>query len=67
MNEEIYEQYTKDKEFKAYVKAYCKARNLGLFEALTHKTIKEVAKYYKTKNADVIPAPGQQASCDTRR
>ena len=22
MNEEIYEQYTKDEEFKAYVKAY---------------------------------------------
>lgn len=66
MNEEIYEQYTKDEEFKAYVKAYCKARNLGLFEALTHKTIKEVAKYYRDKSKDIIEPARQQASCDAR-
>lgn len=48
------------------MKAYCKARNLGLFEALTHKTIKEVAKYYRDKSKDVIEPARQQASCDAR-
>lgn len=67
MNEEMYEYYHTNKEFKEYVDSYCKHRGLGIFEALGHITIKEVAKYYRTKNADVIPAPGQQASCDTRR
>ena len=66
MNEAIYEQYTKDEKFKAYVKAYCKARNLGLFEALAHITIKEVAKYYKDKSKDIIEPARQQASCDAR-
>ena len=67
MNEEMYEYYHTNKEFKEYVDSYCKHRGLGIFEALGHITIKEVAKYYRTKNADVIPAPEQQASCDTRR
>ena len=59
MNEEMYEYYHTNKEFKEYVDSYCKHRGLGIFEALGHITIKEVAKYYKTKNADIIPAPGQ--------
>ena len=67
MNEEMYEYYHTNKEFKEYVDSYCKHRGLGIFEALGHITVKEVAKYYRTKNADIIPAPGQQASCDTRR
>lgn len=64
---ELYDQYHNNQNFKDYVDAYCKSRGLGTFEALGHITVKEVAKYYKTKNADIIPAPGQQASCDTRR
>lgn len=67
MNEEIYDQYITDPNFKNYVDAYCKSRGLGTFEAFGHITVKEVARYYKTKDADKIPEPGQQASCDTRR
>ena len=67
MNEEMYEYYHQNKEFREYVDSYCKHRNKGLFEALGHITVKEVAKYYKTKNADVILAQEQQASCDMRR
>lgn len=67
MNDEYWKLYHNNSEFHAYVDSYCKSRNKGIFEALNHITVKEVAKYYKTKNADIIPAPGQQASCDTRR
>lgn len=67
MNEEMYEYYHTNKEFKEYVDSYCKHRGLGIFEALGHITIKEVAKYYRDKSKDVIEPARQQASCDTRR
>lgn len=49
MNEEIYEFYKSNPEFKKYVDSYCRSRQVGIFEALRHKTIREVAKYYDAR------------------
>lgn len=61
MKEELYTQYKNDKDYAAYVDRYCKSRNLGLFEALAHRTVSEVAEYYKTAKKDKIEPAGQQA------
>ena len=65
MSEEYWEMYHNNPRFHAYVDAYCKSRGLGIFEALGHKTVKEVAKYYKDEDADIIPEPAAMGSCDT--
>ena len=61
MNDEYWEQYHNDPRFHAYVDTYCKSRGKGIFEALDHITVKEVAKYYKDKDKDVIEPIRQQA------
>ena len=66
LNDEYWELYHNNSEFRAYVDAYCKSRNKDIFEALNHITVKEVAKYYKDKFKDVIEPARQQASCDAR-
>lgn len=60
MTDELYDQYKNDKSFKTYVETYCRSRGLGPFEALSHITVKEVAKYYRNKDRDVIESAGQQ-------
>ena len=66
MNDEIYDFYQHNADFKEYVEAYCKSRDLGLFEALAHIQVKNVAQYYKTKNADKVDEPIQLPTCDMR-
>ena len=66
MNDEYCELYHNNPEFHAYVDSYCKSRGKGIFEALNHITVKEVAKYYRDKSKDVIEPARQQTSCDTR-
>lgn len=65
-NDEIYELYRKDADFKHYVESYCAERSVGIFEALAHITVKEVAAYYEDKAKDDIEPARQQASCDAR-
>lgn len=58
MTNDLYDQYIDDKNFKAYVETYCKSRGLGPFEALRHIIVKEVARYYRDKDKDVIEPKG---------
>ena len=37
MNEELYELYKEDKDFKQYVDAWCKDHDLSIFEAFCMK------------------------------
>ena len=41
--------YNSNDEFKEYVERYARQRHLLVTEALTHKTVEEVAKYYLDK------------------
>ena len=41
--------YDSNDEFKAYVDNYARSRQILVLEALTHKTVEEVAKYYLEK------------------
>lgn len=61
MKDEIYDLYKKDSDFKHYVDTYCADRSIGIFEALAHITVREVAKYYEEKTNDVIEPARQQA------
>ena len=42
--------YESDQEFKDYVNNYARERHILVTDALTHKTVEEVAKYYLEKN-----------------
>ena len=66
LNDEYWELYHNNSEFHTYVDTYCRSRGKGLFEALDHITVTEVAKYYKDKFKAVIEPARQQASCDAR-
>lgn len=65
MNEEIWEQYTNDPDFKLYVDRYCKSRGKYIHEALCDIIVRETAKQYKARAAEVVsdsPIP----LCDAR-
>lgn len=47
MNEELYELYKNNPEFKGYVDQWCKQKGCGIFEALRYKLIQEYAKIVK--------------------
>ena len=50
MNEELYDLYKRDPDFREYVDTWCKVHNLGIFEALSIKILQEYAAYLrKTK------------------
>ena len=49
MTDELYELYKKDADFKEYVDKWCKAHDLGIFEAFRFDILKEYAKYVKEK------------------
>lgn len=61
MHDEIYDLYRNNKDFKHYVDTYCADRSVGIFEALAHITVKEVAAYYEDKAKGIIEPAGQQA------
>lgn len=42
--------YETDQEFKDYVNNFARERQILVTEALTYKTVEEVAKYYLEKN-----------------
>jgi len=54
MNEDMYELYKSNKDFKEYVDRFRTFRNLGIFEALQFKIIQEYAKYLHEQGKDVI-------------
>ena len=47
MNEELYELYKEDEDFKQYVDAWCKDHDLSIFEAFRMNILREYAKYIK--------------------
>ena len=47
MNEELYELYKEDEDFKQYVDAWCKDHNLSIFEAFCMNILREYAKYVR--------------------
>lgn len=49
MNIDMKQTYNDNLEFQDYVKGYCKTYGYEVDEALTHITVKEVAKYYISK------------------
>lgn len=51
--DEIYERYKTDGDFKEYVDKYCRSRCVGIFEALAHITIHQVAMYYTEAKKDL--------------
>lgn len=63
--DKIYEMYKEDSDFREYVGKYCHDRSVGIFEALAHITVHEVAKYYKTAKKDLIK-PEEHKICDAR-
>lgn len=50
MNDELYELYQKDKDFKEYVDKWCHNHDLSIFEAFNFNILREYAKYVKEKN-----------------
>jgi len=65
MKDEIYDLYKNNPEFKEYVNRYAKSHDLGIFEALAHITIEEVADYYKEKSPDRTVS-SDPMNCDRR-
>lgn len=47
MNEELYDLYKRDIDFKHYVDAFCQSHGLGLFEALDIKLLQLYGEYIK--------------------
>ena len=47
MNEELYELYKSNNDFKEYVDRWCKEHNIGIFEAFRLKLIQNYANYIK--------------------
>lgn len=47
MNEELYDLYKRDPDFREYVDTWCKVHNLGIFEALSIKILQEYGKEKK--------------------
>lgn len=47
MNEVYYDLYKSNNNFRMYVDAFCKARCLGLFEALAYSMVHSVGDYYR--------------------
>ena len=66
MNDDTYEAYLNDSDFKRYVDEYCSHRNLGIFEAIGHKVVKGTAEYYRTAKKDIIETQNGIPGCDDR-
>ena len=49
MTDEIYDLYKNDPDFSRYVNAFCRAKGLGIFEALEFMVVKEYAAWLKKK------------------
>lgn len=47
MNDEYYDLYKRDADFKEYVDKWCKKHDLGIFEAFRLNVLQEYAKYLK--------------------
>ena len=47
MNDEMYDLYKRDEDFKEYVDKWCHNHDLGLFEALSLNLLQEYGKYVK--------------------
>lgn len=47
LNEELYDLYKRDPEFKTYVDAWCQKHELSIFEAFRFSILQEYAKWLK--------------------
>ena len=47
MNDELYTLYKTDDDFKKYVDHWCKAKNIGIFEAFRLNILQEYGKYLR--------------------
>jgi len=52
MNEELYELYKRDPDFREYVDTWCKVHNLGIFEAFRIKILQSYGEYLKKTKED---------------
>lgn len=52
MNNELYELYQKDKDFKEYVDKWCKSHGLEVEQAFNFDILREYARYVKERNHD---------------
>jgi hypothetical protein len=54
MTDELYDLYKRDTDFKHYVDEWCKAKNIGIFEAFRLNILQEYGKYIKeSKNGKI--------------
>lgn len=53
MNEELYDLYKRDQDFHDYVDKWCKAHNLGIFEAFQMNILKEYGEYIKNERGSI--------------
>jgi len=54
MNEDEYELYKTDPDFKRFVDRFRRFKGLGVFEALATKIVKEVGEEYKRQKRDIV-------------
>jgi len=47
MNEEYYDLYKRDEDFKRYVDLWCKAHDLSIFEAFRLRILQEYGEWRK--------------------
>ena len=53
MNEELYDLYKRDQDFRVFVDKFCQAHNLSIFEAFEMNILREYAKEKKKEKGYV--------------
>lgn len=54
MNDELYDLYKRDEDFKRYVDKWCKSHDLSIFEAFRINILQRYAEYIKDAKKDAI-------------
>ena len=52
MNDDLYDLYKRDQDFKDYVDGFCKKHDLGTFEAFNIYILREYAKEVKKRTKE---------------